>query len=279
MKKFAQLLCLFAFALVGVEAKIRVISPLSFDYEGAVGESFTDSIVIVNPSDNEAVTAKITQRDYSFDATGASYFLEPGEVERSNVSWVDIETKEVTLPPKGQVKIPFKVTIPKKEGEDLSGTYWSVALVEPMLKPMEIGEDQKGLGIRSVVRYAVQFISTIAGTGRVDMRVADKTLIREGDKTYYQFTLENTGSRVMSPNLWMEVFSGKGENKGKFTGNKTRLYPNTSTRHRLDVTNLDLGDYSGLLVFDQKDADFFGSQVSFSIADIDEKVESVVDAK
>jgi hypothetical protein len=80
-----------------------------------------------------------------------------------------------------------------------------------------------------------------------------------------QLDLENTGTRVLTPNLSLELFDTTGLSSGKFKAQSFRVYPTCSVRNQIDITEVPKGHYSALLLIDSGDDNVIGAQYELTI--------------
>ncbi len=130
------------------------------------GRSYDGTIDVANPS-KAPQEIKVYQTDYLFFADGTRSYGEPGSIQRSNARWLTLSPLQTVIPAGESVTLRFTVQVPSDQ--TLRGTYWSVIMVEPV--PPNAPESSRNdspmptLGIRQVVRYAVQVITSVADTG------------------------------------------------------------------------------------------------------------------
>ena len=112
----------------------------------------------------------------------------------------------------------------------------------PDSKP-DIAQSAKGevkLSIQTLMRYAIQIITHIGDTGNRKLDFVSVKLLRAEEKSIFQIDVENIGERMLRPLLWVELYDKDGSNVVRFEGGKLRVYPNTTVRYKVDLTDLDL---------------------------------------
>lgn len=241
-------------------AGVSVLGGLTREMELKSGDKFEGIIHLMNNSDN-AYHVNVYQTDYLFNADGQTVYGEPGSTFRSNAKWLTVSPSRIMIPAQETVPIYYEISVPNDL--DLKGTYWSVLMIEPDLSMSEPEiKEQDGkimLGVRSVVRYAVQIITNIGRTGESNIRLIGNKLIDRGGNMILQTDIENTGDRYLSPSVWMELYDKDGLYVGRFSSNRQRIYPTCSVRHRLDLTDVPMGSYTVLLIIDNGDERVFGA--------------------
>lgn len=257
---------LFLFGIFSVfisfvsHANIIVLNGLTHENEAQPGETYRGTIQIQNASEKTR-SVRIYQRDYWFSCTGESKHDPAGTSERSNAGWISFNPELVELGPNETSTINFEVMIP---GGSLSGTYWSVIMVEGIVPPDTTGYSS-GVTINTAIRYAVQIVTNIGETGTSDVQFLGMELGKEEETTLLHVALENTGERMLRPELILELFDEAGNSLGIVKADKRKTFPGTSVMITLRLEGIKPGNYNGVLVADCDDDHVFGTNVSFEI--------------
>lgn len=247
-------------------SQVTVIGELSQERQVSPGATYEGAITVRNDLD-EPQEARIYQTDYLFRFDGSNEYGEPGSVPRSNAQWIAFNPSYLVIPPKSTMAVSYTVTVPKTwKGGELIGTYWSMIMVEGIDKgspesalPRENVRAQ--MGIRQTIRYAIQIITNIGETGSPNIGfLGPKLVTRDDGRRVFQIDLENTGDRGVRPDVYVELFNEKGVLQGKFPGTSMRLYPGTSVRQMIDLTEVPKGTYRALVVVDADGDDIIGAQ-------------------
>ncbi len=252
-----------------VRAQISVISDLSQDREAVPGETYEGTVVIKNDA-TEPQEFKAYQTDYSFASNGTSTYADPGTTPRSNARWVTYSPSYATIPAGGKVTIVFTVAVPPNTADkELAGTYWSMLMVEGIEKGSAESahpakKKQVAMGIRTSLRYGVQIATHIARTGTKTIKFLQTQLLPGPDGTkQLSIDIEDNGTLGFRAEVSVELFNGKGESAGKFSGTKSRMYPGTSVRQTINLGKLPPGSYKALVAVDTGGEDIFGAQYTF----------------
>ncbi len=248
------------------EAGVVIVGSLTHEGEAAVGESYQGVIFVRNPLE-EPAEVKIYQTDYLFFSNGTSLYGEPGKIGRSNARWISFSPHRLIVPPREKSAVEYTVKVP--QDETLTGTYWSMLMVEeiPRSSP-EASEPDKGeveLGIRQVMRYGIQMLTHIGDTGTRKIKFSDKKLISQDGKTILQMDIENVGERWLTPSVWVELHNQGGGEVSRLEGGQRRIYPSCSVRYRIDLTDVPKGSYKALVVADNGDEYVFGAKYDLGI--------------
>ncbi len=272
MKRFFPL---FALLLLGgtfspAAAQISVRSQLSHDKTVVPGETYTGAILVRNDTD-EVQQAKVYQTDYLFYADGTNYFGDPGQLDRSNASWIEVAASSVVIPPRNSMEITYRVTVPEDiDGSAPAGSYWSIIMVEGIPKDspenIENSLPDNSYGVLQVTRYGVQVASHFNGTSGAELTITESQLSRSDDaETTLNLAVQNDGHKLVRPDMWVELYGMDGTAFGRMEGQKSRLYPGTSVTQRIKLGKLDPGSYRALVIMDAGEEDVFGAEFTLNI--------------
>lgn len=247
-------------------SQVLINGPLTHEKEALPGDSYEDVIEITNPSDIPQ-EVKIYQTDYLFYADGRILYGDPGKVPRSNANWIIFSPKRLTIAPKESVKVYYTVKVPANQ--KLTGTYWSMLMVEriPPESPesSQTKKDKLALGILQVFRYGIQIVTHISQTGSRNIKFLSSRLYKKDKFQYFELDVENTGERWLRTTMWLELYDLNGNFYGKFEGERLRIYPATSVRYTIDLSNVPNGTYKGLVIIDCGNNTVFGANFNLVI--------------
>lgn len=260
------LLLLFLYPLCLSFSQVAVIGELSQEREVSPGTSYEGTIVVRNDLD-EPQEAKIYQTDYLFKYDGTNEYGEPGSARRSNAPWITFNPSYLTIPPRATAVVNYSVIVPQSwKGGVLQGSYWSMIMVEGIPK----GSPESGLrrpgtraqmGIQQTIRYGIQIVTHIENTGHPEVGfIGSQLLAREDGSRVLQVDIENSGDRAIRPDVYVELFNEQGAPHGKYSGVRSRIYPGTSIRQSIVLTNIPKGTYKALVVVDSGGDDVVAAQ-------------------
>lgn len=265
MKKLAFLLIFLFIATLGY-AGVAVVGELSREQNVKLGDK-TEGIILVRNTGKETCEVKAYQTDYLFTCDGTNEYGKPGSNPRSNTPWITLNPVRVTVPPQETASIYYRILIP--EDKNLHGTYWSLLMVESVVKPTPEeaapGKKKISVGIQAIIRYGIQIVTNIEETGERKIKFLDKKLVEKEGRKFLQVDIENIGTRTLSPAVWLELYNSQGIYTGKFEGGKLRIYPTCSIRQEIELTDVPKGKYKGILVVDNGDEHVFGGQYDLEI--------------
>ncbi|SHF53712.1 hypothetical protein SAMN05444274_106110 [Mariniphaga anaerophila] len=241
-------------------ANIVVLNGLTHENQAQPGESYRGTIQVQNASEHNR-SVKIYQRDYWFSYTGESRHDLAGTSERSNANWISFNPELVELQPNEIASVNFEVKVPN---DSLIGTYWSVLMVEGIVPP-DTSATSGGVTINTAIRYAIQLVTQIGETGTSDIKFLGMELGKQDEMPLLHVALENTGERMLRPELALELFDDEGNSAGIVKAEKRKTYPGTSVMITLELKGIKPGNYNGILVADCDNDNVFGTNVSFEI--------------
>ncbi len=262
-------------------AGVVVVGGLTQEKNLLLGEKIEGSIQLENNGATPC-QVRVYQTDYSFRADGSNLYGQPGTAARSNAGWFSVSPNRLTIPPHEKAWVYYSGRVPPgtewasiqndlqgTEGSFLSGSYWSMVMIEPLSEAeMQTAEDQTGklkMGIETKVRYGIQIVTNVGDSGTPRIRFLDKKLFTREGRTTLQMDIENIGQRWFSPIVWVELYDDRGTLAGRFQGDKKRIYPGCSVRHKVDLTGVAPGKYKALVVVDNGDQYVFGARYDLGI--------------
>ena len=248
-----------------LQAGVTPIGELMHEKDAKPGERYQHEIVLQN-NDANPVEVKIYQTDYSFSADGGTHYDSPGKMARSNAKWVALGRNAITVPPNATERFEYEVRVPGEKG--LTGTYWSMIMVEPITKGSRESAEalpENTTVISQNLRYGIQVVTNIGKGGQAELTFANPRLVEEEGKRLFAIDVANTGQRSLRTALWLELYSDKGSPVGKFQGEARRLYPGTSACYKMDLGKTPNGKYLGMVAADAKGDNLFGANVELEI--------------
>lgn len=262
---FALILFLGLAPLGYAGAGVVLIGGLSREAKVQPGAKISGIIYLRNVT-AEPVEVKVSLADYLFSADGKSSYDPPGSHPRSNATWVVLSPSRLTIQPEVTASVSYTIQAPK---DGLSGTYWSVVLVEPVPKSdpeyLATKKDQVSLGIRTVNRYAVLLATDIGETGNEKVAFLDKQLLIKENERILQVDVANIGERQLRPAVWVELYDQQASLVGRFEGLLYRIYPGCSVRYQFPLSGVPAGRYQALFVVDNGGSGVFGAQYVLEI--------------
>jgi len=260
MKTLVLSAMLLILSVGSVNANVTVLGGLTREIEAHPGELISGTIDFSNNAD-EFAYVDVYQTDYLFFADGRTLYGDPGVVKRSNASWISFSPSRVAISAGGTASVYYEITVPADT--ELSGSYWSVLMIEPVsgdvVSRMGGNTDEISVGIKTIVRYAVQIITDIGETGKSSIRVTDNSLTTENGKRILHLDIENDGERRLSPAVWADLYRNDGTYMGRFESGRKRIFPNCSVRHHIDLSEVPKGAYTALMIVDNGDDQVFGA--------------------
>lgn len=260
------MLCLLMLTTTAYAANIDVLGDLLKEGTAQPGGKVEGQIAISNTSD-VAQQIRIYQTDYSPTPDKKNTYADPGSTPRSNSSWITFSPKEMTIPPKSKAPVYYTVQVPDKT--DLTGSYWSMLMVEPVaeevLKPPAAGETKAQVGMRTKFRYAVEILTHIGDTGTREIKFANRQATVKDGKAVLLLDIQNTGERWLRPTLRAEIYDANGVSVGRFEGPRGQLLPSCLSRREIELGGIKAGKYKALVVVDNGDQYVWGAQYDLEL--------------
>ncbi len=251
-------------ASVASAGAFSVVGKLARDYTVSPGTTIAGRIVVKNQGE-EPIEVQARQADYLFQSDGTNAFPDPGTLERSNADWISISPQQMVVPPHETLSFSYRIDVP--DDPDLQGSYWSMVLVSPVVKPYTV-EPEPGktvLGLQSVLQYGVQIATHISGTGTRSIRILESHLEQGREGPLLILQVSNDGTLMVRPDLWLELYDDAGGSVGRFDGEQKRIYPGCSVRLQVPLKKVGRGAYTALLVADLGGDDRVGTRYNFNI--------------
>jgi len=227
----------------------------------------TEGRILVRNLGTEPQEVKAFQTDYLFYADGRNLYDPPGSNPRSNASWITFTPSQFTVAPQDTVIINYTLQVP--QDATLTGTYWSMLMIEPLatsLTAPAAEKDKLKFSVQTILRYGIQLIADIDGADSTSsIKFPRQQLIKKDGKCLLVLDIENTGDRYLTPLVWAELFDSEGISLGRFEAGRQRVYPTCSSRFQIDLTQLSTGKYDALIVADNGDEAVYGAQLKLEI--------------
>jgi len=253
LKRYPLLLVLTLAVFTTLCGYITVQDELTKVHNVSPGEASSGSILLYNPNER-AVTVKVSQADYTYNAQNETNFIEPGKFNRSNADWIKFPAS-LNIPANETATLYYNYQVPRSA--DLIGTYWSVLFIEE--ETPYLAEASEDLYIRH--RYYVQIVHNINGTGSIDLSFLETDVQRDS----VTLILKNTGNRRLYFSVKVDIYDERAIFVGSFISQKSGIYPNLERQITVPITPLLPSNYHAVIVVDCGDNQVFGHQVSFSI--------------
>jgi hypothetical protein len=240
-------------AATSLQAGILMQGGYSHEFNTTPGGVYKKSFTLKNTG-NAPQEIKLYLEDYTFNTNQTQFTaMELRRNPRSNSQWIRFSPNRIVLAPGTERKIDYTMTVP---GSPYTGTYWSALIVEPVSPASpESAQNQRdnnkvNMNIRQVSRHAIQIVAQMGDTGKIDLRLSKPAMNKQNGQRIFSLDSYNAGTRWIKPKVWLDVYNESGTFMGKFTGEGSRIYPNTSVTLPVDISTLKQGKYSGLFVVD-----------------------------
>lgn len=246
---------------------IDILGELTQRMSIAIGAAGQGQILLQNNTEKPEVV-RIYQTDYLFYADGRTLYDKPGTNARSNAKWITLTPDQIMVPAKGNATINYTIKVP--DDKSLHGSYWSMIMVEPipeasLTPPKGTEKNPVAYGVTTIIRYGIQIICDVGAPERGMIRFANKRLISDKNQRVFQIDIENTGSKLLAPLVWTELYGNSGTSVGRFEAGRAKVYPGCSARFVIDLSKVPPGTYKAIVVADNGDEDVFGAQYTLDV--------------
>jgi hypothetical protein len=259
-------MCRFVFLFLALAAlsfgniNALEVSGLTFQNSMKPGETTRATITLISDKNQpEIVDLKLC--DYSCNSDGQHFFEDASKQARSNASWISLGSHREIVNPGERKEIYFTIKVPPDQ--NMTGSYWSVLLIEPSDPLHTMAESEHGLQLQVKIRYAFHIVTDV-GTSKPALKVVKKEIEQLDGKNYFAVDVENTGNLFLNPKLTIKLFTKQGKLEKTMETQTERLYPGSSARFFADSQGVSAGKYTAFLLLDNADGKIFGD--SFEIA-------------
>lgn len=266
IKYFIFLYAFFSFSVSSAMATVAILNGLTHERNLLPGEKVTGVILLKNVG-SEPEIVQVYQSDYRFDAQGKKYFEKPGTLARTNAFWIKLEEHQIELLPQETKELNYEIKVPADP--QLKGTYWSLIMIESSPHQVEVQKEAQAintaLDLKVKVRYGLQIITNIGSGGEKKVRFFNPQFKREDNKLFFSIDVENTGDVVLNPDFQVSIIDSHGQDVGHFTGERRRLYPQTSARFQVEISSSLKEKSKVLVILDNRDDHVFAAEYSLNL--------------
>ena len=237
------------------------------------GDIVSATITIKNVG-NIDTQAKLYLTDYQI-ILNQNLYVSPNTTSRSNASWVNLGVSQVLIPALSKIEIPVEINTPNDP--KLSGSYWSLIMVEEEpLKILDANPDGSGVektGLSIISRHGLNVITTFEN-GYPDFEFNSPSMAYSKSGTpNFSVNTENIGTSIARATVYLDIYSSNGKELGRIDIGKQVFRPANPLSITFDFgqliaeKKLDLaeGSYSALLIVDAGEENLFGARYNLDI--------------
>lgn len=245
-----------------LSAQISVQGSTIHEFDVPLGGVRIGTVAITNSSPTPQV-ARVYLVDYLFFADGTSRFDAAGSLPRSNADWIQLAARDVTVPAGATVPVSYTVRVPN--ADTLSGSYWSVIMVEAAGAPGT--SERGGVALTAKLRYGVQVVTTVANSGTRRLTVKSGKLVAgtDGRGPALDLEIDNTGERATKFDVTTELYDSDGVVRARVQQSRGLTYPGTSLMHRVELGKLPSGTYRAVVVIDAGGGSLTGAEYTLKL--------------
>lgn len=245
---------------------VAIMNGLSHQFSVTPGNKYRGQIELQNADEVDQVVT-FYQADMVTKFTGEILYDDTMKHHRSNRHWISISNLNMNIGSGEKRILNFEITVP--ESDSLTGTYWSVIMVEPR-DPIHIQKDEvSGYNIQSKIRYAIQIVCNIGDTGNANLQFLGVSKNFTEEQKLLEIDIENTGEILIIPTLNIEFFDESGSDAGVLKSEQQRIFPSCSKKYVIDISSLPMKKLQGIVIADCGTDDLFGVNVTIDLKNDD----------
>ena len=246
------------------------IVPMQFTLSAKPGETVTCTMKAENTGE-EAVSIKISPKDFIKGLYGEERQVEPGTVKRGCAGWIRISPQKLDLAPHETRTINFSMTVPM----DGKGTYWGNILASQVSKPTlskTIKKGETSFQIFALQDMLIRVLENVPGTEQkkgviTDISVKDQ---KTGGKATVEVIFENQGNSLLKCSGQVQILDENGETVRtiplEYGHAPFTVYPDGRRVVYGHIGgNLSPGDYLLLAIIDYGGEDLVAGEMEFEV--------------
>jgi hypothetical protein len=229
------------------------INPTLLSFNAAAGESSSQTITIVNIS-NEKQVFQLTLGDWLRDSLGNHQYLKAGTLSRSCANWIKLDNSFIEIEPRASKEIRVTLSAPT-DTLMLKEMKWAMLFVQNV-KEQENSKKKKGKVnaiINEIFRFGIHLYQTPPGIHNFEAKAID---LRpdESIKGSYNFFVRNTGNVMLQCQARLELTNMETGEEIKLERIEFPIFPDANRTIPLAIPgNLKKGRYSVLAMLEYHD--------------------------
>ncbi len=259
----AVLVFLFLFKYYAYAFKMN-IDPPKLEISVNPGEGQSGYISVFNDDENEPIHVKTYINDLVYLPDGSNDFLPVGTTPWSVADWLKIAPTEFNIPPKGEMKVRYRVDVPK----GAEGGRYGVVFFETS-PPLDKLKVKTGAVIN--VRIGSIFLITVKGTERYNAELEDLAVGKPDEKGVFEIScnIRNNGNVIIRPNGPVKIIDSSKIEIAELELNeeKSGVLPGTSRQFsvKYDKGKIAPGEHFAQVVLDYGGETLLGGQAAFNV--------------
>ena len=246
ISRLLPIAALLLFICQEIAAKVLINNGLTHIHSGKQGQVIKGMIQVKNAG-AQPEKILIYQNGLVQTCDEKSEFVPVDRQVRGMGKWLETNTVEKLIQPDETFEIFYTISIPRDSS--LSGSYWSVVMVE-VAEPVTIEATNK-FSIGSKIRYAIQIITDVGEMEfpKLDFEKVAFKPVQAANKVI-QAKLKNIGKFMVVPKLLLEVYGKDGQKIITLESVSQKIYPFTCKDFEIEIKGLTSGKYDAILVAD-----------------------------
>jgi hypothetical protein len=261
MKNLLITLLVLASFASRTNATITVVNGMSHEYAVSNGLQVNGEVIIKNLGKKPA-RVLFYKTDLKHNCNGETQFVDINSIARSASSWIEISNNEIVLQGEQEITATYRLLVP--DSGKFEGSYWGCIMVEEAEAP-DTADRQKGIRVRSLIRYAVQVVANFAGGQDKNLELENAKIDSTDNGIVLNVNVENKGNLLMKPVVVLELYDDLGTMVKRVEVPTQKVYPGMCKRFELSLEGVPIGKYSGVLVADCGENDLFGLNLTVDL--------------
>lgn len=266
MIKHISFLLIFSILSCSLKGNIVILNGLTHHYKVENGQVYKGKISIENTS-SQPQNVKLFLQDYVYHSDGSASYNIPDRVKnlKSNTGWIMLNTDLVSLKGKEKTEIFYEIKVPEQTPD--GGSYWSVIIAEPVEDIKPSNDQQQGVNITSIVRYAIQIITDVnSEKAKPDLKFEGIKIEKEVGRKFLKVAMASTGNLYCKLTITAEIYHKKnGQKIGSFSSHAMGLLPQTSKSFLIDLDKIPPAEYNAVLIATDEDDNAFALNVELEV--------------
>lgn len=263
MKKLLLAMLAISSFVSNSNATITVVNGMSHEYAVSNGMQVNGEVIIKNLGKKPA-RVLFYKTDLKHNCSGETQFIDINSIERSAANWIEISNNEIVLQAEQEITATYRMVVPATG--KFEGSYWGCIMVEEAEAP-DTSDRQKGIRVRSLIRYAVQVVANFAVGQEKNLEIVDPKIDSTDNGLILNVNIENNGNMLMKPVVVLELYDDLGALVKRVEVPTQKVYPGMCKKFEMTLVGVPKGKYSGVLVADCGENDLFGLNLTVDLTE------------
>ena len=248
----SRLLIVFCFLIASLPAsRAQNIGahPTSLEYRLSANQNETQVIYLSNTSPRR-IQFRLYLNDWIRDTLGRHEYYEPGNFDRSCVSWVTLSANFIELEPGQSTQLSVKLQAPS-DTQSLNKMRWAMLFIETVEELDASRSRNTQAAVRNLMRIGVHIYQTPPSLTHKEVNVTDFQQLASAVKPTYRLSCRNNGQVMAECRSYLELASLSSGKRIRIEANEFPMFPGQTRYVDFELpASLPKGRYSALAVVD-----------------------------